>query len=204
MIAALYVESNGVYFGLPHIDPWDKNRDARLYNGPHPVIAHPPCQRYGQLGYINFLRHGGEHNRPGNDGGSFASALAAVNTWGGVLEHPAFSRAWEMYNLNRPKSGGWQKSGWGYVCEVYQSVYGHPAAKRTWLYYRGEKPPFELDWRYQEGTHTVGHERFQTKPVLWKSAASKTPVPFRDMLILLAMQSRQNIFTEIKINGVIG
>ena len=48
MVAALFVETNGIYFGLPNIDPWDKQRDARLYPGPHPVIAHPPCERWGR------------------------------------------------------------------------------------------------------------------------------------------------------------
>lgn len=46
VIAALYVETNGIYFGDPEIDPWDEKRDARRYTGPHAVIAHPPCQRW--------------------------------------------------------------------------------------------------------------------------------------------------------------
>ena len=37
MIAALYVETNGCYFNLPGVDPWDITRDARTYAGPHPV-----------------------------------------------------------------------------------------------------------------------------------------------------------------------
>jgi hypothetical protein len=44
VIAALYVETGGCYFGLPDVDPWDQARDARLYAGPWPVVAHPPCQ----------------------------------------------------------------------------------------------------------------------------------------------------------------
>jgi hypothetical protein len=48
MIAALFVETNGCYFNLPGVDPWDINRDARKYAGPHPVVAHPPCQRWGR------------------------------------------------------------------------------------------------------------------------------------------------------------
>jgi hypothetical protein len=46
MIAALYVETNGAYWDLPGVDPWDETRDARQYDGPHPVVAHPPCQRW--------------------------------------------------------------------------------------------------------------------------------------------------------------
>lgn len=41
MIAALFVETGGAYFGLPDVDPWDEPRDARKYAGPHPVVAHP-------------------------------------------------------------------------------------------------------------------------------------------------------------------
>lgn len=49
MIAALYVETNGAYYGLDGVDPWDEERDARLYDGPHPVVAHPPCPRWGKM-----------------------------------------------------------------------------------------------------------------------------------------------------------
>ena len=48
MIAALFVETGGCYFGLPNVDPWDRERDARDYAGPHPVVAHPPCARWGR------------------------------------------------------------------------------------------------------------------------------------------------------------
>lgn len=193
-LAALYVETDGCYFGLPGVDPWDEARDARQYNGPHPVVAHPPCQRYGNLGLANYARWGGEHNRPANDGGCFAAALAAVNCWGGVLEHPAFSMAWPLYNLQRPPVTGWGPSGAGWVCEVWQSAYGHKARKRTWLYYRGEIRPFDLDWTRVPGTHQVGFQdkrgKDRNKPTLSSSDASATPVPFRDALIRLARQSR--------------
>jgi hypothetical protein len=49
LIAALYVEKNGCYYNLPSVDPWDIERDARLYRGPWPVVAHPPCQRWGRF-----------------------------------------------------------------------------------------------------------------------------------------------------------
>lgn len=47
-IAALYVQRNGIYWNRPDIDAWDEQRDARLYDGPLPVVAHPPCQRWGR------------------------------------------------------------------------------------------------------------------------------------------------------------
>ena len=75
MIAALYVEIGGAYSGLDGVDAWDETRDARGYQGPFPVVAHPPCQRWGAMASVNYIRWGGEHNRPGNDGGCFASAI---------------------------------------------------------------------------------------------------------------------------------
>lgn len=49
MIAALFVETDGCYFNLPNIEPWDIQRDAKFYAGVYPVIAHPPCQRWGRF-----------------------------------------------------------------------------------------------------------------------------------------------------------
>ena len=98
MIAALFVETNGVYFNLPNIDPWDKRRDARTYAGPWPVIAHPPCDRWCQMAPVNQARYG---HQIGADDGKFAAALNAVRTWGGVLEHPAFSLRRPHWTLSR-------------------------------------------------------------------------------------------------------
>ena len=88
MIAALYVETNGAYSGRPDVDPWDIERDARRYDGPHPVVAHPPCDRWCKMAPVNQARYG---HKVGDDGGCFAAALAAVRRWGGVLEHPALT-----------------------------------------------------------------------------------------------------------------
>lgn len=191
MIAALYVETNGCYFGLPGVEPWDEARDARLYAGDYPVVAHPPCQLWTRFAHVNFARWGGEHNRPGNDGGCFYSAMLAVEKWGGVLEHPAFSDAWKEYGLARPKKVGWNKTAskeW--VCEVWQSAYGHKARKRTWLFYCGDNAPPELRWERPEGSHQIGfHDqrgKARNKPTISGKAASATPLEFRDVLISMA------------------
>jgi hypothetical protein len=135
MIAALYVISNGVYSGRPGVACWDETLDARKYAGPWPVVAHPPCARWGR--YAN----GGPAARvprfAGDDGGCFASALAAVRRFGGILEHPEASAAWMRYSLLAPpKSGGWVKADdvGGWTCCVSQGNYGHRANKATWLY----------------------------------------------------------------------
>lgn len=196
MIAALYVEKGGVYFGLPDVDPWDESRDAKLYAGPHPVVAHPPCQLWTNFAALNFRRYGGEHNRPGNDGGCFASALAAVRNFGGVLEHPAGSKAWSAFRLLTPTTslGRWLESaarderGWGtWTTEVWQSAYGHKARKRTWLLFMGPEEPSELKGDANPGTHQCGwFDRI--KPTLSKREASRTPLAFRDALLDLARQ----------------
>jgi hypothetical protein len=80
MIAALFVQTDGVYFDLPDVDPWDISRDARNYDGPHPVVAHPPCSRWCRLAGLVEARWG--HKR-GDDGGCFASAVSSVRKWGG-------------------------------------------------------------------------------------------------------------------------
>jgi hypothetical protein len=64
-VAALFVLPDGPYAGLESVDPWPEERDART----HPVVAHPPCKAWGPA--------------------------AAVDRWGGVIEHPCGSRAWE-------------------------------------------------------------------------------------------------------------
>lgn len=186
-VAALFVDPAGPYPALPDVECWDAARDARTYAGPHPVVAHPPCHLWTNLAAVNFKRYGGEHNRPGNDGGCFAAALAAVRRYGGVLEHPAFSRAWSRFDLLRPTRLGWSSDGHGareWVCEVWQSAYGHKARKRTWLFYVGESP-LEADWRRLPGSHQCGwFDRI--KPTLGKKEASRTPEAFARYLVALA------------------
>jgi len=149
MIAALYVETNGCYFGMPNVDPWDIDRDARLYAGPHPVVAHPPCQRWGRFWHGSTRKP--HQFKLGDDGGCFEAALAAVRAHGGVLEHPADSRAWAAFDLNRPpRDGRWVVADMrgGFTCCVDQGHYGHFANKLTWLYVFGISSAYlpELVW----------------------------------------------------------
>ena len=188
-VSALFVDPAGPYPELV-ADCWDEKRDARNYDGPHPVVAHPPCQLWVNLAHVNYKRYGGGHNRPGNDGGMFASALASVRRWGGVLEHPAFSEAWAAHALMAPgETIGWRQMALcEWVCEVWQSAYGHPARKRTWLFYCGLIKPPELNWDREPGTHQVGwFDRI--KPTLGKKEASRTPRAFAGMLVTLALAS---------------
>lgn len=154
MIAALYVQTGGAYFGVPGIDPWDEARDARMYDGPYPAVAHPPCQRWGKLwaGQPLHIKRTGERKIKGDDGGCFAAALASVRKWGGVIEHPWQSHAWPHFGLTvPPRAGGWIKADdqGGWTCCVEQGRYGHYARKPTMLYAVGTDLP-ELRWGHSE------------------------------------------------------
>ena len=138
MIAALFVEPapRGVYQGLLNVDPWDAKRDARLYAGPWPVVAHPPCERWGRYwhGGPSSARFPRARRIKGDDGGCFAAALAAVRRWGGVLEHPADSSAWPAHGLSKPPSdGGWISADFagGWTCRVEQGHFGHRMMRET-------------------------------------------------------------------------
>ena len=197
MIAALFVDPRGCYAELDGVDLWDEKRDARLYPGPHPIVAHPPCSRWCRLAGLVEARWG--HKR-GDDGGCFAAALAAVRRWGGVLEHPAYSDAWAAFGLPLPsRSGGWQRGiCGGYSAHVEQGRYGHPAKKATWLYAYGTKLP-DLRWGARADSQHMAlvswcgnHVRSgETRPRVGKRAASATPSEFRDLLIAMARSAEE-------------
>lgn len=182
MIAALYVETNGCYYGMTDVDPWDIVRDARLYEGPHPVVAHPPCQRWGRFWHGSTRKP--HQFKLGDDGGCFAMALDALEAFGGVLEHPCDSHAWGHFGLMPPKRfAGWQRTpgpvvdlvdgernvlgqrrrdGEWWTCYVEQGHYGHMSRKPTWLLTcnvpRRALP--ELDWsKGEQRLHPIALER---------------------------------------------
>jgi hypothetical protein len=147
-VAALYVETGGAYFGLPDVEPWDEARDARAYDGPHAVVAHPPCQRWGRFWHGSTRKP--HQFKKGDDKGCFGAALASVRRYGGVIEHPCDSHAWEHFGIRKPpRAGGWVEAAPGlWTCCVYQGNYGHLAGKPTWLIVAGvdrEDLP-ELRW----------------------------------------------------------
>ena len=199
MIAALYVESGGTYFNLAGVQPWDEERDARLYDGPYPVVAHPPCQRWGRFWHGSTRKP--HQFRRGSDQGCFAAALTAVRNFGGVLEHPAGSSAWEWFGIAKPKAGqGWVKADnfGGWTCQVDQRHYGHNAPKPTWLYAVGIDLS-ELDWSKSDRTppqwmiDRYGEAKARKIGVVAMVGGkdktrirNATPEPFRDLLISMA------------------
>ena len=202
-IAALFVETGGCYYGLPDVEPWDEARDARQYDGPYPVVAHPPCQRWGKMWFGSPLvvKQSGARKVKGDDGGCFAAALASVRRWGGVLEHPWGSHAWPHFGLNTPpREGRWITADFegGWTCCVEQGRYGHYARKPTLLYAHGVELP-ELHWGKSEAqfdpaiVERIGLARAKKLGEVCSKGGGVdssprigTPQPFRDLLIAMA------------------
>lgn len=202
-IAALYVETGGSYFNLEGVTPWDEERDARMYGGPHPVVAHPPCQRWGKLwaGQPLWIKRTGERKAKGDDNGCFKAALFDVRRFGGVLEHPWGSHAWPHFGLAKPpRKGGWIRADdFGWTCCVEQGRYGHYARKPTLLYAVGLRELPELRWGESEpqyppeaiAKHGLAYCKKAGELAFkggGKDSAARigTPPEFRDVLIRMA------------------
>lgn len=198
-IAALFVEAGGCYFDLAGVEPWPAYKDARRYAGPHPVVAHPPCQRWGRFWHGSTRKP--HQYQLGDDGGCCKAAVNAVRTWGGVFEHPADSHAFRHFGLPIPKRGeGWTEPDefGGRSCYVEQGHYGHSSRKPTWLYAcrvrfpvlnwsRGEQriPQWMLDRYGYEKARRIG----VVAMVGGKNKTrirNATPLPFRDLLLSIA------------------
>jgi len=126
-VSALYVDPKGPYPELVGIDNcWDAERDARLYSGSGPVVAHPPCGPWGTLSHFCTKQ----------DATLGPVAVEQVQRFGGVLEHPAHSRLWRHCGLWPPGSLFCDSYG-GFSVQLDQVRWGHKARKRTWLYVVG-------------------------------------------------------------------
>jgi hypothetical protein len=199
-VAALFCRADSVYKTMPWVDAFDAARDARTWLGGGPVVAHPPCKRWSSLNNLVLVRypHRAVEFAHGNDGGMFELALRNVRTWGGVLEHPAQSRAWQRFDLPAPARGFWQRGICGGWCiELDQAAFGHPARKRTWLYAFGlDDPPPPPPPPATASGKVVRPSRKRLPDGSWKKSehnrevskkvAEHTPAHFADWLVGLA------------------
>ena len=197
-VAALYVDPRGPYPALlgPELC-WDVARDARRYDGPHPVVAHPPCGPWSRL----------RHNYRGSEHDCAPIAVGQVRRWGGVLEHPAGSLLFGPeprcgLDVTLPLPGEEPDPYGGFTTEVRQVEWGHVARKRTWIYVVGvhqgvvssilEAPPYPG----REPTHWVsggGTGRGRVPPGIKVCSAQqrrRTPLKFAEALITLARTAR--------------
>ena len=130
MIPILFVRDDSEYKQMPGVDCYDKQRDARNYDGALPVVAHPPCRAWGVLSHM-------ANPAPGE----YELAIEAVRIIrknGGVLEHPAGSKLWKTIPLPEPGMFPDEFGGWSLLIDQYD--WGHVASKPTKLYIVGVKP----------------------------------------------------------------
>lgn len=179
-VAALYVDPKGPYPSMPGVDCWDAERDARLYDGPHPVVAHPPCG--------NWTASAKLRSAYGRDDADCAlRALEQVRGWGGVLEHPAGSRLWRAADL--PPPGGLPDGHGGYTLAVRQCDWGHVAAKPTWLYVVGATVDPATFPTSKAPTHVCSGGKWRGTPrrkVCSAQQRRRTPPAFAEWLVRLA------------------
>ena len=182
-VAALYVDAEGPYPSRV-AEWWDAKRNAALYDGDLPVVAHPPCGPWGRLKALCTKQ----------DPQCGIDAVAHLARVGGVLEHPAHSSLWR--HLGLPAPGGLPFQGF-WTLEVDQCRWGHLCRKRTWLLFKGVRhdglPPIP-PWR--EPTHCIddGAARLAGRPSKWLKLPSHmthiTPPAFADWLIECASRVR--------------
>lgn len=177
-VAALYVDPRGPYPRMSGVESWDATRDARLYAGPHPVIAHPPCGPWGKLSHFSK-----------QDKSLGPLAVDQVRRFGGVLEHPELSKLWKHCGLPRP--GEFPDEHGGRTIAVDQCAYGHCTRKRTWLYIVAAPLPKRLRTG-GEPTHSICNGRGQVlKNGVRRQRATAlqarlTPPDFADLLVRIA------------------
>jgi hypothetical protein len=112
-VAVLWVMRRSNYNALwPTVQLWTERADAHRYNGPWPVICHPPCGPWGQ--YHKVCKQSREHG---------LLAMELVHRWGGVVEQPATSCLFRLHGDGRA------------VEHVRQGDFGFPTPKPTILYW---------------------------------------------------------------------
>jgi len=125
MIAALYVDTKrGPYPAIPGVICWGVEEDATKYEGPWPVVAHPPCGHWGRYSH-----------KAHDSGHTGLVAVHQVRSYGGVLEQPKDSKLFAECGI--PKPGCLPDEFRGYSVLVHQRDWGHKADKPTWLYIVG-------------------------------------------------------------------
>lgn len=183
---ALYVDPRGPYPALLGAERcWDEKRDARLYTGPAPVVAHPPCGPWGRLKFL--CKH--------QDPSCGPRAVAQVRMFGGVLEHPQHSSLWKFCSMPTPSD---PPDAWGgYTLEVRQVAWGHCCEKPTWLYIVGVPRAVALAGVLSGGiaTHRVTNgSRGKTHlPRASATLITVTPPLFASWLLQLASEARPTL-----------
>ena len=191
-VAALFVRADSCYKQMEGVDCWDIERDARMWPGGCPVVAHPPCRAWGRLAHMA---------NPRPDEKDLARwAVAQVRQWGGVLEHPNASKLWADQLLSLPGKGKDEFGGW--TLPIFQNWFGHRAEKSTLLYIVGcdpdDLPP--IPYIMGAATHTIASSKApqhrdhpQFRPEVTKAEREHTPPELAAWLVELARRCKVRV-----------
>ena len=120
-ISVLCVNPDSVYKNFPHLDCWDKNRNAYSFKGTNPVITHAPCAQWSRLKAFAKV------DKEEKELAWFCLNKVQVN--GGIFEHPMGSSFFKAAKIPRSQ-----------IYSVDQHWWGFPCRKRTYLYFSQCKP----------------------------------------------------------------
>ena len=110
--AILWTERKSLYWKFwPSVEIYGVGRDARKYDGPYPIIAHPPCGPWG--------KYKSNCHQSKLDG---IIAMNLVHEFGGIVEQPLGSSLFSEHGCG------------GRILKMNQSDFGHMALKPTILY----------------------------------------------------------------------
>jgi hypothetical protein len=181
-VAILFAHKDSFYKTIPGLEVFDLERDARSYDGPWPVVAHPPCRAWGRLRAFS---------KPRPDERNLGRlAVALVREFGGVLEHPVGSTLWFAQNLPRP---GERDSFGGWTLAAPQKWWGHKAEKSSFFYVVGCEPRNQPDIPLLLGAaeyvvQTGKHAR--SRPHISKDERELTPPQLARWLVELASRCK--------------
>lgn len=182
-VAVLFARADSVYKTMNGVEVYDMDRDARTYDGPWPVVAHPPCRGWGRLR---------KFANPRPDERNLARlAVSLVREFGGVLEHPEESTLWASQKLPKPGCGSDSYGGW--TLGIKQNDFGHRAEKATWLYIVGRHPKDvpDLPLSLSKATHCIRPTKsYPRLPSVTKAEREHTPQALAEWLVAVARKSK--------------
>ena len=172
VVSVLCAARNSMYHTIPAVVVYDKRRDARIFPGGTPIVAHPPCRSWSA-----FTKHLAKPEPGEKELGLWC--CDQLRAWGGILEQPAHSGLFAAAGLPMPGQG--ERDGvWS--LEVWQAWWGYESKKSTWLAFVGVSPndvitPMTL--------HARGRDK-RTQQLMSRNQRSATPLLFATWLIDLA------------------
>lgn len=162
-VAVLCASTRSIYHKLPSVDVYDKLRDARMFSGGCPVVAHPPCRAWSA-----YCSHQAKPEPGEKELGLWCCDM--LRQCGGVLEHPAHSRLFAAAALPMPGCS----DGKLWSAFVLQSWWGDSRRKATWLCFSGiDRSEVEFPFALR-ATDKGDRRRWQVMSKHQRSATNET------------------------------